>query len=221
MTPSRVQAEIKDFRDLLVAKDLAIAANQITIQHVGSVQRVTWQYPGAHTHVLSSSEFATVNDYCQQLAANAYTVVLFDGSILQISFDFRRSDVVGHRFCFFPCPFNIPPTDFLELPILDTIQLYEQAGLDLLRLRTPLRFEYDPNNGSDDHPICHVHFMWSHCRCSVAAPLSLGHFIKFIFQNFYPKVWQHHSFLRDWPTWLGNRTISEVQESMLHFACRR
>ena len=172
-------------------------------------------------HVLNASDFATVQDYCAQLAANAYTAVLFDGSILQISFDLRRSDIVGHRFCFFPCPFNVRPTDLLEQPILDIIQLYEHAGHDYLRLRTPLRFEYDPNNTSEDHPICHLHLLWSHCRCSVVAPLSLGHFIKFIFHHFYPEMWQKHSFLREWPTNLGSRTISVAQESVLHLACRR
>jgi len=99
--------------------------------------------------------------------------------------------------------------------------VYEHAGLEYLRLRTPLRFEYDPNNASDGHPICHAHFLWSHCRCSVVAPLSLGHFVKFIFHHFYPELWQKHAFLREWPTDLGNRTISGGQESILHFACRR
>jgi hypothetical protein len=220
-TPSRLQAEIKNFRDLLVAKNLAIAANQITIRRVGTTQRVTWQSPIEGGQLLTSSEFATVQDYCQQLAANAFTVVLFDASIIQVSFDLRHNDIVGHRFCFFPCPFNVQPADLLGQPILDIIHLYEQAGLEYLRLRTPLRFEFDPNNTADEHPVCHVHLLWSHCRCSVVAPLSLGHFIKFIFQHFYPGIWQKHSFLREWPANLGSRTISAVQESMLHFTCRR
>src|SRR4051812_6722394 len=113
-TPSRVQAEVKNLRDLLVAKDIAIAANQIAIRRVGTAHRVTWQSNADAAQVLTASEFATVQDYCQQLAANAYTVVLFDGSILQISFDLRRAHIIGHRFCFFPCPFNLPPSDLLE-----------------------------------------------------------------------------------------------------------
>ena len=221
MTTSRVQAEIKNFRDLLVAKDIAIAANPVTIRRVGTMQRVTWQSPIGDAPVAAASEFASVREYAQQLAANAYTVVLLDGSLIQISFDLQHSEIVGHRFCFFPCPFNLQPVDFLEQPILDIIQLYQEAGSDYLRLRTPLRFEYDPNNASDDRSICHVHLLWAHCRCSVVAPLSLGHFIKFIFHHFYPDLWQRHSFLREWPTDLGDRTISADQESLLHFACRR
>jgi hypothetical protein len=146
---------------------------------------------------------------------------LFDGAIIQISIDILHNRMVGHRFCFFPCPFNLQPDDLLELPILDVIKLYEGSGLEQLRLRSPLRFEFDPQNASDNHPLCHVHLLWDHCRCSVVAPLSIGHFIKFIFSHFYPQIWQRHSFLREWPTSMGARTISADQESFLHLACRR
>jgi hypothetical protein len=220
-TPSKIEAELKDFRDLLVSTNVAIAANPITIRNVGSVKRVTWLSPVTASGPATDFGFASIGEYTQQLLTNAYTVVLFDGSILQVSIDIKHNKIIGHRFSFFPCPFDLQPDDLVELPILDVISLYEESGRDRLRLRSPLRFEFDPNNTTENHPICHVHLLWAHCRCSVVAPLSLGHFIKFIFSNFYPRIWNTHSFLREWPTTMGTRTISVDQESILHLACRR
>lgn len=221
ITPSKIESEIRNFRDLLIEKQLVIASNPIAIKSLGSLSRVTWHSSVVDRPPATDFTFASISEYCCQLATNAYTVVLFEGSIIQISIDVRHTEIVGHRFCFYPCPFDLEPDDLSQLPILDVIKLYDESRRDLLRLRSPLRFEFDLNNASDNHPLCHVHFLWAHCRCSVVAPLSLGHFIKFVFLHFFPGVWDQNSFLREWPTVLGTRTISIEQEKTLHLACRR
>jgi hypothetical protein len=221
MRARKIEAEIRNFRDLLLANKLAIVGNPLVIRNIGHIKRVTWQSSITTETPSTKLAFASLREYSHQLAANAFTTILFDGSVIQLSVDTLRDEIVGHRFCFFPCPFDLQAEDLLQLPLLDLVKLHEEAGLEHLRLRSPMRFEYDPRNASENHPVCHVHFLWSHCRCSVVAPISLGHFIKFIFSHFYPQVWQKHSFLRDWPTAMGTRTISAAQENHLHLACSR
>jgi hypothetical protein len=87
-------------------------------------------------------------------------------------------------------------------------------------LRSPIRFDYDEHNASTGHPAVHAHVLWAHCRFPVHRPLSVGHFLDFIFRNFYPDVWAEHEFLREWKKPLFDKTISLDEEQILHLGCR-
>ena len=116
------------------------------------------------------------------------------------------------------CPFD------LELEYLDTftlselIDVYFEEGTDRVRLRTPVRFDYDPTAHSQHHPASHMTIQWSHSRIPVKSPLSLGHFIQFVFHNFYPWLWNAHSFLNEWPRDELQTTITAEERHMLHFS---
>jgi hypothetical protein len=104
---------------------------------------------------------------------------------------------------------------------IDVIELHMVAGLDSLRLRTPLRFDYDPRNAAQGHPSCHLHMIQSYCRCPVIAPVTIGHFVHFVFRHFYPTLWFEHEFFQSLPRKVENRTITQYEESDLHFGCSR
>jgi hypothetical protein len=149
-----------------------------------------------------------------------YSAVLFDGAILQISYDFERHGVVGHRLCYYPCPFDIDEDLLREEPLVDVIDLHRNSLQSQTHLRSPCRFDYDENNLSATHPTVHLHIIRAHCRWPVTHPINLGEFINFVFRHFYPQIWAVHSFLRNWPSErVGRRTIGPAEEIEMHVAC--
>ena len=221
MTPTAVFSEIQNCLDLLLNKDMAILKRPVVKIRDGSAVRVTWQPQGSSDSRLTLGEFATVDEYCEQVRNEMYSAMLRDGSLLQVSYDFTRRTLVGHRLCYYPCPFEMDPDDLRMDPVLDVLDVYRTGGEEHLRLRSPLRFDHDAAAAAPGHPASHVHMLSARCRCAVVAPLSLGHFIRFVFWQFYPDWWQRHEFLREWKQELGGRTITPAEEEGLHFACRR
>ena len=155
------------------------------------------------------------------IEAQAYSAVLLDGALLQISFDFVGTDLVGHRLVYFPSPFNYDSALLRDLPILDVVDLYMNSRDELPRLVSPLRFEYDPAGAGPGHPACHLTTISSQCRWAISTPLSPGHFIRFIFQHFYRELYLSHRFLREWPQRASNRSITEEEEMRLHISIGR
>lgn len=217
----QLRTEIKNFIDLVIDYEIAISANPVVCNNIGSMQRVTWQHPANVPHILTNYEFATIDEYCSLLMSQSYSLVLFDGALVQISFDVQGNRLIGHRLCYYPCPFDIDAEEFLMSSIGDLVETYRDHGSDLFRLRTPIRFDYDPDNAKKNHPATHAHFLWEHCRCSLAAPISLGHFIKFVFNNFYPQLWENYDFIKEWPQEMAARTITPSEERLIHFSCQR
>jgi len=212
----QIRHEIQNLIALLIDNELAIDANAIVVETVDSRHRVTWS---SHRRTaLTAGPFATIEEYSRFLEYRAYSVLLRDGSFLQLSYDFRNDDIVGHRLCFYPCPVEADPDLILQNPVLDVVELYADSGLENIRLRSPMRFDYSANE-SAAYSQAHVHISWDHCRCPVYAPLSLGHFVRFVFASFYPWLWNEHEFLREWPTEQFEKTILECHETALHFAC--
>jgi len=139
----------------------------------------------------------------------------------------------------YPCPVVLElPDHELELPLSDLVDLEiasdfegDLNGINFqefdsatrlephLRLRSPIRFDYDPRRAGADHPASHVTLAGDECRCPVFGPLSIGHFVRFIFRYFYSIVWQRHSFIREWPLRFGNRYVSVTDERELFVEC--
>jgi len=79
-----------------------------------------------------------------------------------------------------------------------------------LRARATLRFDYDPGRAATDHPGAHLHFCGEGSRWPTFGPLSVGHFVRFVFRHHYPDIWAEHEFLRQWPIQRGVRCITQA-----------
>ena len=219
MKPKNLETELRNLLDFLMNNDLAVDANPVDVRAVYPATRITWKSP--NPALMTGGEFATLDNYFSIASAKAYSAFLYDGGILQISYDFKRNDVVGHRLAFYPCPFEVDEDAFVFTPILDVLDQYRLNGEKYLRLRSPLRFDFDQKGAKTGHPTVHLHVIRQRCRCAVVAPLSLGHFIRFVFYHFYPFSWQAHEYLREYPQVLGKRTITVPEETHLHLGCSR
>ena len=220
LTANQTSTEIRNLIDLLVTSGTAIFTNRI-IQSSGAATRITWAHHGASTGVLFRGDFCTIDDYRNWILAGAYSAILFDGSIIQLTYDFEYADLIRHRLAYYPCPFDIDQNLLREEPILDVIDMFIDGQQSLVRLRSPLRFDYDAAAQGANHPASHLTLLSPDCRWPVVAPLSPGHFIRFIFHNFYPLLWANLEFIRNWPQRLGDRTITTEEESHLHISCAR
>lgn len=220
-TPKQIQTDLRNLLDLLTRSEVALFSNPVVQDSVGDGRaRVTWRSQiGGRS--LTAGAFGTVDEYSDWVQTGAYSAVLNDGSLLQLSYDFLREDLVAHRLLYYPCPFNIDPTLLDELSLPEVIDLYRGQPSSTLRLRSPLRFDYDLAAQADGHPASHMTLLSENCRWAVVAPLSPGHFVRFIFRHFYPEWWRRFEFLREWPQHLGDRTITAAEESHLHIACAR
>jgi len=87
----------------------------------------------------------------------------------------------------------------------------------LLRLRSPIRFDYDPDQ-SGTEPLSHVHLSDATVRIPVHAALSLSQFVHFLISQFYP---DYSEMLSDFAITYNDRCIRNEDERLLHFDWRR
>lgn len=221
-TANGIQTELRNLLDLLIRSEIATFVNPVVRQYLVSGRcRVTWPQKHISVSPAFQCEFGSVDEYIRWIQAEAYSAILYDGAIIQLSYDFVGDELVGHRLLYYPCPFNVDQAMLREEPILDVMELYKQQDNSYIRLRSPLRFDYSPEAQARGHPASHLTILSNDCRWAVVAPLSPGHFIRFVFRHFYPYLWSTLDFVREWRQELGDRTITIDEEKFLHIACAR
>lgn len=239
MTLNEARSLVAKLNAQLLQSGLAIAANPVIPIRLGDRVRLSWPEAKNRPGVFADQHFAALSEYRTFVMGNHYTALLNEGSMLQISFDFKRDEMVASRFCFYPCPLEFPengyPHDFeawndlLESELLSQIDALapERIGPDgadligtggLLRLRSPLRFDFESENRAAAEPCSHVHINGGGARIPVYAALSLSQFTTFIVNNYYPS---HVNVLREFALDFFDRLILPEHETELHLDCRR
>lgn len=220
MTRRQLATNIRNLIESLLAAEIALYCNIVGEIQVGGKVRVTWR-GNLRPMSAMASPFASIDEYRMLIEHNQFSAILFDGALLQMSYDFDGGDLVGHRLSYHPCPVDAD-TDLLRAePILEVIDMYLANSKADIRLRSPLRFDFDPSNSAADHPVVHAHFNFGHVRCPVSAPLLPSQFIRFVFRLGYPDVWRKHAWMRSLPCDIGASMLSEIDQHDLHFNVRR
>jgi hypothetical protein len=233
VTPAQVRGELARLVQVLLENG-ALAANTSVITRVGGNEElVSWT--GSGYSVLAPDQLPRIAEYRLFVATKQYTSVLSDGSLLQLSYRFRRGQIVWHRLSYHPCPVLFDPAeiqpedDLIELVdmLLEDEVINELSAHPLaphthcrLRLRSPIRFDFDSGRAASGHPAVHFTVNSHHCRVPVFAPMSVGQFVGFVFKNFYPGEWAAHKAIRDWPVSFQNLTITGVEQREIHVACQ-
>lgn len=271
-TSSAVRGEIETLVNQLLLNELALASRPIRARESAGGAVISWvPFEGAPPRA-AVPDFATLAEYRHALEFGEYSVVLFEGSLLQLSYVLQASKVVEHRLCFFPCPVLLtdePFEDRIEtLALIDALlenevarftvgtqfraatgpggsggeeevgetgadALADAAVTDLvadatqaepfprLRLRSPIRFDFDLAAQAPNHAASHLHITHEDCRLPVFGPLSVGHFARFIFRHFYPELWNRFQFLREWPLHFGTRSVTPQEGTELFIECQQ
>lgn len=212
MSPTEMRGAVERIVSDLMIEGVGIYASPIIVEGQGRYRRVTWQPIQKTSERRFSREFGTVEDYHAWVANRDFAVALYDGSLLHVSYQFDRNDLIGHRLAYYPCPFDLDPEIIAEEALADVIDLYRESTSATLKLRGPIRFDCDLNAGTDEHPGVHLTLLSETCRIATTAPMSPGHFIRLVFRHFYPGVWDSVEAIRNAPQVSFNRAIRPLQE---------
>ena len=180
VTPRAIRTEIENALAYLIGAEIALYTNPVIDEH----GRVTWRSARPVGKFMRGRALPTALDYRHWIDVGAYSALLMDGSLLQLSYDFAGNDLVGHRLAYVPCPFNVD-RDLLELePPVDVFDLYAGGHTSEVILRTVIRFDFDLESTRPEHPATHLTINSPDCRIGCVAPLGVGRFIDFIFRPY-------------------------------------
>lgn len=190
--------DYNDLMDSLITADLLIDANPLEVQEFEFVEDsgerirktdLTWAGASGLSYLMA--EHASIEHYIEIVKRRDFNFCLYDGSLIQIHYQITNDGVVKHRLCFVPCPFSYSKEDQLGLGLSDIPELMSESDMRRdIRLSSPIRFDFDAKFCDDKHSHSHVTMNQSTCRLPAYGPVSLGHFIRFIFRYFHEEQFE-------------------------------
>nr|MBV6629344.1 DUF2290 domain-containing protein [Oceanococcus sp. HetDA_MAG_MS8] len=167
------------------------------------------------TAALKNQPYKTIYD--QLVSAQAYSVKMPDGALIQMSYRFTGEGLTGHRLAFFPSPYL---EDFQNEP-----EIYEadEVFADIVAKSVvpfPVRFDFDSDGQRFEelnHPMSHLTLgQFKNCRIPVSAPLTPFQFLNFVLRNFYNTV--HRSYANEMLVCAGSfaDTIVGTESEVVH-----
>lgn len=195
---TQVLNDINNTLDFLLQKKLLYYYNPPRRCGVDGVEHITW-FNHESGGPSKESCFGSLEQYASFVKNGSFHALICDGSLLKVSYKFFQDELLSHSLWYWPCPFSLD--DFEDEPLLDVVEAYidDESWHQYIKMRTPIRFDYDAENSSQEHPLAHMHFQDSNCRLKVVSPMCFSSFAKFVFDNFYPELapsvqdWKHFS----------------------------
>lgn len=183
-------------------------------RRAGGLCEVTW---GDDGYVLKDDKFASLNEYINLVDNRQYSMLLSEGDMLQFSFTLNRDEVVKHRLCWYPCPLSLSREEVENSGLTDAIIERMSSGcFEDFYSKSPLRFDFDPVNSSEDHPEVHLHMVSEDCRIPVKTPLCLKKFLDFIVENFYSNSKELLKLNESATSWGEVDKLTAIQKSKFH-----
>lgn len=214
MTPEQLITSINqlifDWQKCGLALD---SRNHQAYQRANGIIEVTWGNDG---FVLKDNTFASLEEYCSLIESRQYSMLLVDGSMIQLSYKLDRRNIVGHRLCWYPSPIELDE-DIDYYSIVDYVLDRMSSGeMHLFKSRSPLRFDFAPEQAKEEHPITHLHLGHEDCRIPVKCSLSIKTFMSFIVENFYPEIKQNKALYSTCAHWFSGDLLTEGQRLRHH-----
>ncbi|GHT06340.1 hypothetical protein AGMMS5026_01910 [Endomicrobiia bacterium] len=129
-----------------------------------------------------------IDRYKKFIENKFYNFILFDGALIQIFYRFKEDEIVEHRLAYVPSSITLTSEECYNESIIGMIDMIKDDKIELnkrLNDRATIRFDFDRNNSSEDHPASHLTFISNSCRIPVCSPITPNGFIRFILENFY------------------------------------
>ena len=183
--PAELALKLNRFVEQALATNKVLDINtHVTTNLGGRKKRVSWQ--ASHPLNYLAYQLGTLDEYLYYLRSRHFSLVTFDGSIVQITFEIERGDLVGHRLNYVPCPIEFDP-DLLELDSLDNVveQVFVNQPRLEARLRASLRFDYDPAAAAANHPASHCTLNYDSVRIPVQRHFDAHAFLNFVWNSFF------------------------------------
>jgi hypothetical protein len=168
--------------------------------------------------ILKSIPENSTRYYLEVIKESKFSWMLFDASLVQIWYRVRRGEVVAHRFCYIPAPFDVDLRSgrgVSELP--EIIEGGSMANPLEQARRTIIRFECDPKAQSPSHPPAHLHLNSNSCRIPLRSAITVKAFINFLIRFFYSSQFDPALVRTDFG---AGSTLSEDEEYSFHLNWR-
>lgn len=190
---------------ILLAKEVIVAAPGAKLNSNVSRDDASIEFPGMHTVNLLDEHRGSLHEYFAIYKAGAYTALMSDYAILQISAWYHKEKIIEYRYVYHQCPFRQRDLIEAELLPIDVLELFDfSKHPEDLMLSALWRFELAPQDARPGHPASHVHVCDPSFRLGVAKSYSIRTFLRFVLEGFYPDAWQSVE-----PIWGGYRADSD------------
>jgi hypothetical protein len=192
VTTRSVGDDVINLLDYLREADIAVYTTTVAVTESKFGGQVGWHSYKPGVPFLVNRGDPSLDDYLAWVDSGSYSALLFDGALLQISYDIKDGKISGHRLAYVPCPYRLDAEMVRDDPILDLIELHIDTEPTSMVLHSPVRFDFDPKSASDGHPSAHLTINSTNCRIACMAPMHVGRFADFIFRHFYSGIWNAH-----------------------------
>lgn len=212
---NEITEEFQCVLDALIERELLIDSNPLLVQSSSEGTRISWASSAGLSYLFS--EYSTFGQYIETLNQRDFNLCFFDGGLVQINYFVENDEIVAHRLCYVPCPFNYVASEWEEFSLCDIPSL--MSASDLLqetRLASPVRFDFDKEFSDDRHAHSHVSLNKQSCRIPTYGPVSLGHFFRFILRYFYEEQFDADMWWADLRPRLYTRTLDHPSPHEIH-----
>lgn len=160
--------------------------------HTGGITEVIFNNSSFVSSSLTRGDYEDM--YTLFREERAYNILMPDGAMIQLMYEFRNDILQKHRLAFLPSP---SLEKFQNDPDL---YLGEEVYADVIEhgiVTFPLRFDFDGDplhHVICHHPCSHLTLgQYKHCRIPVSSPLTPLLFLDFIIRSFYNTAFQKYS----------------------------
>ncbi|MBA3964578.1 MAG: DUF2290 domain-containing protein [Nitrospirales bacterium] len=177
MTPNNIRQDISTFAAYLLGEGLVIGYHGPVLKKYGALSYVSspW-FPEVtvddETGESDESQFTSVGEYLFFLQEGFYTIVLFDGALIQVAFSFQRGEITKHRLGYYPCPIEL---DFRGEACENLCEIIEEEltgkAIKSLNCRSSIRFDFDSYAARNGHSASHVHMNRPETRIPAYGPI--------------------------------------------------
>ena len=153
----------------------------------GIEDRITWNnHIGGRT--VSGKYFLRINQYLEILSSKALIAILSDYSLIRCAFSFIENKLVSETLLWWPCPVIVDESlvEYCELKEIIEMILEDKEVETYIRMRSPIRIDFDVKNDNENHPGAHLHMEHEECRISTDEPICFNRFMNYIVKSFYP-----------------------------------
>ncbi len=176
-----IHREIKNLTIFLVDKSISINQNFPRYSN----NELVWENFKNIAFTLKNESYERIYKTCVE--EKDYNIMLLDGGLLQLKYQFRKNKIVAHILSFYPNPdfekFQDNPEEFEELYFGN--ELFTDI-LDKKAIIFPIRFDFSNVHTDVIHPKVHCTFgNYKDCRIPITKPISPKRFVSFILRNFY------------------------------------
>lgn len=215
-TPRALATEIKNLLTFLIEAEIALYINPVV--ELGG--QVTWGSSRPPGKLTTGTRAVTSLEYRNWLDSGAYSVLLFDGALLQLSYHFDGRQLTAHRLAYVPPPFEFDRDLLLREEPVDLFDVYADGPSTDVVLRTVVRFDFDRFAAEPGHPASHLTINSADCRIACASPMGAGRFFDFVFRHFYPHLYDAHPYLHaDRSRW-DESTLTTAERETPHISWR-